>query len=545
MKNGKRNTFTRDGIGKLFFKRFPITLLVAIVAFAGTFVYVDKETEREFYTTCNIVEKNCLSGLATVLYNADSMQKVKARSKRILCDAAKTMEDHGYTCYVSVTTGDPRLKPISDSTEVAMVHFEFDNEVNEYYYCTSKELIDYIKTKQAEIDRDNTKNDIYREVFFLPDKLYFKNQSEFETPSITIVTATYQIDGLTGKQTLLDTVSEHMEFTCQKAEEDYFKSVEIKSDYRLQDIWYDYYTISLIGTPVVHEDFLEDEGVIKMPENYFESVFCEYNLTSMINGKTMAFLAKYDRLSGRKNTYITFGVIYFLVSLIAALIWAYVTFVRNKNYFAMEDYRKNLMNCMAHDLKTPLTVMTGYADNLLSNVHEEKKEHYARAICENADYMNSLIENILKMSETEEEIKLNKTFVDLIELSKKLWTRYELSAEERKLSAEFSGSLTLSADETLISNAIDNLLSNAIKYSKEGTTVTVCGENGKYEIINIAEVPPTKNPDRLWKPFEKEEAARNGKTGNGLGLSIAGNILKLHGFTPQILVDGDKFTVKF
>ena len=92
------------------------------------------------------------------------------------------------------------------------------------------------------------------------------------------------------------------------------------------------------------------------------------------------------------------------------------------------------MNSMAHDLKTPLAAMTGYAENLIDNIRTDKQEHYAKAIKDNVEYMNGLIKNVLLLSKSEaESITLDKKSVDLVNLAENQWEKYIPMAEDRDI----------------------------------------------------------------------------------------------------------------
>ena len=95
-------------------------------------------------------------------------------------------------------------------------------------------------------------------------------------------------------------------------------------------------------------------------------------------------------------------ILYSVLAILISFISSMLSYHKLMYFYKNEDYRKALMNSMAHDLKTPLTAMSGYAENLKENVMTEKREHYAQAILQNTEYMNGIISDILNLSKLEE-----------------------------------------------------------------------------------------------------------------------------------------------
>lgn len=84
----------------------------------------------------------------------------------------------------------------------------------------------------------------------------------------------------------------------------------------------------------------------------------------------------------------------------------------------LEEYYVRTSNAIAHDLKTPLTAVSGYAENLLENVHTEKREYYAKAILNNVGRINGILESMLQLTNSNSiKSSLNKREVSLPELT--------------------------------------------------------------------------------------------------------------------------------
>lgn len=569
-----KKIFKREKYVSIFFKRFLITLLIAILALSCTVFFLDNKAKRSFEADCYAAVTSCVSSLENALYENDREMAILPKTKNILCGAAEAMESKGYKCYIVLPKESPKnAKPYSDSAATVKVFNGYENYITDTFYCDTPELIEFIKSvrmKYIGSDESDYSNNhfkvLYRvhgltthqqikvdengkpvsliQIYYLPKEIYYINQCEFEVPEVTAVIQ--EIDPLTKAITKETYEVKTFETTkskdeCYHVSTGYYEYFENRANSILHGN-IPYYALDFFG-PSTTADFFAGEDAYSMSE---KEPFISKYFDSQFGGTTYAnFYVYYNRLEGNLTQYIKISILYLILSIIVAFIWALGVHNKNKQYFAMEDYRKNLLNCLAHDLKTPLTVMTGYAQNLLENVHSEKKEHYASSIVENAEYMNSLIENILSLSKTETDIKLNLEETDLIQLTEKLWAKYKEAAEEKELAVSFNGTLPKKVDISLMSCALDNLLTNAVRYSKPGTQILISEENGAFVISNTPEKPVQKKADDLWKPFEKEDISRKNQNGSGLGLSIVKNILEIHGFKPSLKTDENTFTVKF
>lgn len=230
--------------------------------------------------------------------------------------------------------------------------------------------------------------------------------------------------------------------------------------------------------------------------------------------------------------------------LIVVWILAVLTNNKNKYFYMTEDYRINLINNLAHDLKSPLMAMGGYAENLKENVHTEKREYYADAIIENAGYMNTIISDTLELSKLDcHDISLKKKHVDLCLLSKSIMDNYSAIIEEKGINTEITGNYTIDADVKEITRALDNLISNAVKYTKIGGIIRICADSDGFKIENDSSEEMPQNVDNLWGAFVKGNESRQGRQGSGLGLAIAKRILDMHNISSELKYEEGKFSV--
>lgn len=233
-----------------------------------------------------------------------------------------------------------------------------------------------------------------------------------------------------------------------------------------------------------------------------------------------------------------YGIIAVFFFVLLTLIALLVSLVKYKNllyFYRNEDFRKTLMNSMAHDLKTPLAAMSGYAQNLKENVGTDKREHYAEEIEKSAGYMNGIIADILALSRLEDNMAHpKKQRVDLAGLMNEISEQYKDRLEEKKLTftMEMEGSYKKYADPLLMKRALENLFTNALKYTEEGGEIKVTVSNIPFRSRFILENSPAQEidckPEKLWEPFVKGQKSRSDQNGTGVGLSIAKNIFNLH-----------------
>ena len=260
----------------------------------------------------------------------------------------------------------------------------------------------------------------------------------------------------------------------------------------------------------------------------------EYIILGMTNSKYTLFLYKPLKIL----IYVFFCTLGVIIALISSLI-SYNTL---KAFYKREDYRKTLTDSLAHDLKTPLMVISGYAENLKENVHTEKREHYADAITESARYMNEMVSDIMELSKLEDEAKtVERSKIDLVSIISELEEKYKTMLEEKNISFTTDGQYIAKANEMQMRRVMENLLTNAIKYTHPDGYIKVIGDKKKFVIRNAIIDEIAVAPEKLWEPFFKGDDSRGKSSGSGIGLSIVRYILGANKLKGKIDISEEEF----
>lgn len=217
---------------------------------------------------------------------------------------------------------------------------------------------------------------------------------------------------------------------------------------------------------------------------------------------------------------------------------------------------KDLIACVAHDLRTPITSVKGYLDLALDTKHYdlEQRQKYVRIAQTKANRLEYLIHDLFNYTKlTSGEITLHRSKIDLVQLVEQMVEEFYplFQEEELECTTKYNISyLEMNMDGELIARAVQNLLRNAIKYGKDGKHVYVeleCLEQEvQIRVTNYGLVIPEESIKHLFDKFYRVERSRNVKTGGtGLGLNIAQEIVHLHGGRIQVTsgASGTCFTI--
>lgn len=162
----------------------------------------------------------------------------------------------------------------------------------------------------------------------------------------------------------------------------------------------------------------------------------------------------------------------------------------------------------------------------LTAMHRKKQDYYTDAILQNAQYMDNIISDVLALSVLEETPSIAAQSTDIMQLVQEAFAQYAPELAERHISLAIGGNCTVLADRRMMAQAAANLVSNAVRCTPCRGAITVSGSEGLLTISNdCTEITDAAD---LAEPFVKGDAARSGRRGSGLGLSIVRQILRLH-----------------
>ena len=199
---------------------------------------------------------------------------------------------------------------------------------------------------------------------------------------------------------------------------------------------------------------------------------------------------------------------------------------------ARQDFTANV----SHELKTPLTAISGYAELLEGGmVTEEKQTHFYQEIRKNADRLLALINDIIKLSELDRvNHELAFETIDLYEVAQDCVNELSVSAKLKDITIDMEGSgSVIHGNKELIKELIENLIQNAVRYNNPGGKVMVSVQT--IDNINCLIVKdngigiPAADQQRVFERFYRVDKSRSKATGGtGLGLAIVKHIVELH-----------------
>ena len=200
--------------------------------------------------------------------------------------------------------------------------------------------------------------------------------------------------------------------------------------------------------------------------------------------------------------------------------------------------KQRIVADISHDLKTPLTVIQGYAKAFMENrIPDSQKERYLTAIYNKSELASELIDSLF------EYVRMDHPGYRLDEKNLELSEFIKAFLAEKYSEIENSGflmdvdipdvSIPFRADPKLLRRLLENLLGNALKYNPEGTTIYVSLRVKKQTIhLTVADDGvgiPEEIARQVFDPFITGSSARTSGEGTGLGLSIVKRIVSLHG----------------
>ncbi len=188
---------------------------------------------------------------------------------------------------------------------------------------------------------------------------------------------------------------------------------------------------------------------------------------------------------------------------------------------------------VSHDLRTPLTMIKGYAE-VMRDLPGENTPENVQIIIDEAGRLNDLVNDLLDLSRLQAGVlELSRERFDLTGSIKEILTRYDKLADF-SFPFEPEENIYVMADKLKISQVVYNLVNNAVNYAGADKTVAltqeVIGNDVRISVTDTGEGIPQDKLRDIWDRYYKvDQEHRRAQVGTGLGLSIVKNVLDLHG----------------
>jgi two-component system phosphate regulon sensor histidine kinase PhoR len=197
---------------------------------------------------------------------------------------------------------------------------------------------------------------------------------------------------------------------------------------------------------------------------------------------------------------------------------------------------------VSHELKTPLTSISGYAELIESGMTKaEDLSRFGGEIRKNATRLLHLINDILKLSELDEvDIEVTKENIDLYEIARKCMDALALSAKKHQVELTLQGTKAIVyANKDMMEELINNLCDNAIRYNRpQGKVIVRISPRNEYTELVVQDTGigiPKEYLERIFERFYRVDKSRSKETGGtGLGLAIVKHVVAKHGDRLQI-----------
>ena len=230
-----------------------------------------------------------------------------------------------------------------------------------------------------------------------------------------------------------------------------------------------------------------------------------------------------------------------ILAVVLSFVAAGINYNKKKAKYNNEVYRNSVIESVAHDLKSPLTIIKGYVENFVDTEDPKVRESYADRIIKKITDMDVLIDKSILVGKTRDiSSELDKKEVDVKELIEELVNGYNDLAGIRNVRFLIDGDLTLKTDRLWLGRALDNILSNAFTHGSGDVDITLTHEY--IRVGNNYSKEMDVDVGKLTEPFVKGNKERS-STGNGLGLSIASNIINHLGYKLKLDAKDGRFTV--
>ncbi|MBR2533399.1 MAG: HAMP domain-containing histidine kinase [Erysipelotrichaceae bacterium] len=208
----------------------------------------------------------------------------------------------------------------------------------------------------------------------------------------------------------------------------------------------------------------------------------------------------------------------------------------------LDDTRNSFVTAMAHDLKTPLTVIKGYSENLLDNENKEKNDDYLHRIIDKTDEINDMVLDMLDISRIDSSgFEMERKEICLNELLNSVIERYHPLIDKKQIecSIEENGRFDLIGDIKHLDKMLSSLMDNAVSYAPENSRIRIEIDSKRLSISNQSDPIPEDKLKHLFE-FSSENDGHH-----GFGLYFAKKVADIHDLKLKYsyISDGICFTI--
>jgi two-component system phosphate regulon sensor histidine kinase PhoR len=212
-----------------------------------------------------------------------------------------------------------------------------------------------------------------------------------------------------------------------------------------------------------------------------------------------------------------------------------------------EKFRREFLQNLSHEFKTPVFAIQGYVESLLSGGmnNPETNKRFLEKAGKNVERLYNLIQDLDEISKLERgELVLAKTNFVIQDLAKEAFETLSIKAEPQHISFSIKkgceAPLTVFADQEKIRQVVSNLIENSIKYGKHGGNIvaSMYKVDENHILVELSDDGigiPERHIQRIFERFYRTEEGRSRDiTGSGLGLAICKHIIEAHGQTIHV-----------
>ncbi|WP_019595538.1 sensor histidine kinase [Peptostreptococcus anaerobius] len=230
--------------------------------------------------------------------------------------------------------------------------------------------------------------------------------------------------------------------------------------------------------------------------------------------------------------------------------------LNNKQKDMVSNMRKEFSANVSHELKTPLTSISGYAEIMKNGIVKEKDiPNFADRIYKEASRLIKLVNDIINISRLDEGyVDIEKEDVDLFEMSREISSRLAKQANDKGIKVALEGERVICHGiRQILDDMVYNLVENAIKYNKENGKVTIWVgstlDGVKIRVTDTGIGIADEETDRIFERFYRVDKSHSKEIGGtGLGLSIVKHGAMVHGASLSVdskLGEGSVFEIRF